>query len=335
MRSYWILAILCIASCAWADDTLATIGAGGLIPLKSSQITMAREDLEVGVHQVRVSYVFRNDSDKDVNAVVAFPLPTLDGPDLWHSPWEMPTKSRPNFVDFVLEVEGKKVVPQLEIKAFVDGKDVTASLLANRMSPLAVIDEFENFRKRWKELPPRNLSNLIKQGLMIDEGQITADNKTIADYFPAWEVKAQFYWPQSFPAHSSVRISHTYKPITGGGYMESADDRMLTAYCGTQLDRAHVVSLFSKHPLKASSSGDTNLGDLREIQFILKTANNWHGPIGEFNLAIIPDHPDEVVATCMKGLKKVAPGRYELHRNQFAPEEDLKVAIVQARAEAP
>jgi hypothetical protein len=336
MRCNWLVAVLCVTSWAQADDTLATLGTGGLVPLKSTQIRMAREDLEIGVHQVHVSYEFRNDSDKDIDAVVAFPLPTLNGPNLWHSPWELPTKTRPNFVDFSLTVEGKKVVPQIEVKAFHEEKDVTAILRANGMSALALIEDYNEFRKHWKELPPKNLNALSKQELMIDEGELTADNKTVPDYFPNWDVKVKFYWTQHFPAHGSVHISHTYTPVTGGGYMEDPDSRSLPEeYCGTQLDRAHVVNLFQKHPVKPDPSGETMLGDLREIQFILKTANNWHGPIGEFNLAIIPDHPDEVVATCMKGLKRVAPGRYELHRTQFAPAEDLTVAIVQARAVTP
>jgi hypothetical protein len=296
---------------------------------------MAREDLEIGAHQVRVSYEFRNDSDQNIDAVVAFPLPTLNGPDLWHSPWQMPTKTRPNFVDFELTVQGKKVIPQSEVKAFLEEKDMTASLRANGVSVLALIDDYDEFRKHWKKIPPKNLSALSKQGLMIDEGEITSDNKTIPDYFPNWNAKVKFYWTQRFPAHSSIHISHTYKPVTGGGYVESADNRTLEDYCGTQVDHAHVVNLFLKHPVKPNPSGEANVGDLREIQFILKTANNWNGPIGEFNLAILPDHPDEVVATCMKGLKRVGPARYELHRTRFAPTEDLTIAIVQARAETP
>jgi hypothetical protein len=295
---------------------------------------MAREDLEIGVHQVRVSYEFRNDSDKDIDAVVAFPLPTLNGPDLWHSPWEIPSKTRPNFVDFSLIVEGKKVVPQIEVKAFHKEKDVTAILRANGMSALALIEDYDEFRKQWRNLPPKNLNALSKQELMIDEGDLTAGKRANnSDYFPNWDTKVKFYWTQRFPAHGSVHISHTYKPVTGGGYMDSPDDRSVQDYCGTQLDRAHIVNLFNKHPAKPNPSGEITNGDLREIQFILKTANNWRGPIGDFRLAVIPDHPDEVVATCMKGLQKVAPMRYELNRKEFAPTEDLTIAIVQARTE--
>lgn len=335
MRLGWILAVLCLTLWLHADDTLATMGAGGLVPLKFTQIRMAREDLEIGVHQIRVSYEFRNDSENDVVAMVAFPLPTLNGPDLWHSPWEMPTKTRPNFVDFELSVEGKKVVPQLEVKALSGKRDVTSILRGNGMPPLAVIDDFDAFRKRWSALPPKSLNILKKHELLIDDGEVPKDGKLQSDYFPNWNVEAKFYWAQRFPAHHSVHISHTYKPVVGGGYMETADTRSLDDYCGTQLDRAHVVNLFLKHPAKPDENGIANAGDLREINFVLKTANNWHGPIGEFNLAVVLDHPDEVAATCMKGLKKIAPTRYELHRKPFAPTEDLTVAIVQAKSETP
>lgn len=36
---------------ALVDDTLVTLGAGGLIPLKTSKIAMEVEDLQIPIHQ--------------------------------------------------------------------------------------------------------------------------------------------------------------------------------------------------------------------------------------------------------------------------------------------
>ena len=45
------MAVLAMVLPLDANDTLATLGAGGLVPVKSSQITMEREDLQLSVQQ--------------------------------------------------------------------------------------------------------------------------------------------------------------------------------------------------------------------------------------------------------------------------------------------
>ena len=39
--------------------------------------------------------------------------------------------------------------------------------------------------------------------------------------------------------------------------------------------------------------------------------------------------PDDMVVTCMPGLKRVAPARYELARSNFRPDRELDVLILQ------
>ena len=40
----------------------------------------------------------------------------------------------------------------------------------------------------------------------------------------------------------------------------------------------------------------------RTIQYVLKTGNNWNGPISSFHLTVFADSPDDIVLTCMQGL---------------------------------
>jgi hypothetical protein len=50
-----------LAVTAWplcANDTLVTLGAGGLVPLRSGEIAMESEDLQVSIGQITVRYVF-------------------------------------------------------------------------------------------------------------------------------------------------------------------------------------------------------------------------------------------------------------------------------------
>jgi len=45
--------LLCFIPLLFANDTLATPGAGGVIPLRSAEIAMEREDLEISVRELR------------------------------------------------------------------------------------------------------------------------------------------------------------------------------------------------------------------------------------------------------------------------------------------
>src|SRR5215469_1650651 len=101
-----------------ANDTLATLGAGGLVPVKSSTIVMESENLHITLHRITVDYVFRNTSNQDVDAVVAFPLPELDGAAIEVSPIELPSKDPTNFLSFKLTVDGKPVSTKVEVRAF-------------------------------------------------------------------------------------------------------------------------------------------------------------------------------------------------------------------------
>src|ERR1700758_935122 len=102
-----LLAFVSRLPSARANDTLATLGAGGLVPLKSSTVLMESENLHITLHRVTVDYVFRNTSNQDVDAVVAFPMPELDGATIEVSPIELPSKDPTNFMSFKLTVDGK------------------------------------------------------------------------------------------------------------------------------------------------------------------------------------------------------------------------------------
>ena len=58
-----------------ADDSAASIAAGGLVPRRETRIVMAKEVLRISDKKVVVDYDFRNDTDEDVTTEVAFPIP--------------------------------------------------------------------------------------------------------------------------------------------------------------------------------------------------------------------------------------------------------------------
>ena len=144
-----------------ANDTLATLGAGGLVPLKSSDIAIESENLEISVHQIKVRYLFRTNTDHDIDAIVAFPLPELDGGLVYNEPVVFPSKDPVNFVDFKVEANDALVTAKVEIRAFANDLDITA-YLASLGLPASVL---EPLNSALMKLSSEQRSQLEKKGL--------------------------------------------------------------------------------------------------------------------------------------------------------------------------
>ena len=72
------LVLLAVRTPAAADDTGASIPAGGIAYVKSAGIVMQREDLTLSHHGVSVRYEFRNTTGHPISIPVAFPTPVID-----------------------------------------------------------------------------------------------------------------------------------------------------------------------------------------------------------------------------------------------------------------
>ncbi len=306
-----------------ANDTAVTLGAGGLVPVKSTSIVMDSEDLQISLRQITVKYVFRNTSSRDLNVMVAFPLPEMDGGAVANVMMNIPSRDPLNFMDFNVVVAGEKMTPQVEVRAFTDAGEITAKLRSLGV-PLSVLDE--NVTTAVKRLSNEERTGLENSGLV--DCSLTAGK-----CWPYWKSRVQFYWQQRFPANATVEIQHTYRPFVGGhgsGGAISTDgpyDWRIQPYCGeqntiNQIERQKQLRLAARGPDNAVLTG-------RDIDYILTTANNWAGPIQKFRLSVITDSPDDIVVTCMPGLKRVGTTRYELVRSDFHPDRDLKVLVLQ------
>jgi hypothetical protein len=320
---------LMIAFPAMANDTLVTLGAGGLVPLKSSQIIMQSEELQVSVHQITVRYVFRNESDHDVDATVAFPLPELEGGTLYGSPIELPSPSLVNFVGFKATVAGEPVAPKVQVRALAvkPDRDVTARIRRLGL-PLSVVDH-TRVDAAVKRLPPDQVEQLKKEELIIPNETLDGSGKVIkTEYWPGWQMRVEYYWTQRFPANDDVTVVHTYRPVVGGSYLVADDDgaRSVKPYCGG----VEVLNQIRKAKGKLPAKQDDIVLWERRIQYILTTGNNWSGPIRHFRLSVLTDSPDDIVVTCTPELQRVAPTRYELRRSNFHPDQELELLILQA-----
>jgi Domain of unknown function (DUF4424) len=62
---------------------------------------------------------------------------------------------------------------------------------------------------------------------------------------------------------------------------------------------------------------------------VLKTANNWKGPIGHFRLTLDKLAPDAVLSLCWDGaLKKAGATTFEGTRDDFAPQRDVELLVL-------
>jgi uncharacterized protein DUF4424 len=103
------LAVLAFSAApAHADDSMATLGAGGLTLEKTDKIALVSEDLYLSPTAVKVSYRFRNLTNTDQESIVAFPMPDVTGSvDMTVA---IPDPGHDNFLRFVTHVDGNQSI---------------------------------------------------------------------------------------------------------------------------------------------------------------------------------------------------------------------------------
>lgn len=334
--------LLSFALAAWANDTTATLGAGGLVPLKTSEIVLDEEVLNISVHQVKILYTFRNISSHDIDAIVAFPLPDVDGGNVENVPMVIPSSNPVNFVGFEVyqltpigqarssgpvRYDRHAISAETELRAFHDDQEITEELKRLQL-PISVLDPQMN--AALASLAPKERDALLKQDI-IGYTDGSGPNHP-GRYWPWWTTRVQFYWRQHFPAASVTMLEQSYSPVVGGGYIEQGggETLRLSPYCVTPEMHAHITEIVAQSPKK--EAGTAVLLE-RQIEYILTTANNWNGPIRTFDLSIQTDSPDDIVLTCMSGLKRSSPTEYRLERTNFKPQRDLDLLILQNNPE--
>jgi len=311
--------MLAVASPAIANDTAVTFGSGGLIPVKSTAIVMESEDLQISVHQITVNYVFRNTNPHDVDVIVAFPLPEIDGGAVANVPIHIPSNDPLNFIDFKVFVAGKKIAPQVEVRSYFNGSEITKELQALHL-PLSALDG--KVASAMKKLSATDRSRLERNQWV--DCSLTKDRKC----WPYWQSRIQYYWTQRFRAGQAVEVMHTYRPVVGGGQMYRSEVLPNTNYVQRYCAGTDAVDQIRRKLQRAV--GDQPILREREIQYILTTANNWSGPIGNFHLIVTSDDPADIVLACIPGLRRTAPTQYELAQSNYRPDQEIELLLLQA-----
>lgn len=331
-----VLAATLLALPAAANDTMATLGTGGLVFLQSADVKMVREDLYVSPEQIRVRYEFHNEGDTQ-DALVAFPLPDITGSGDFMT--AVPSEDPENLFGFVTEVNGEPVDTVLHQYAFATNIDYT-SLLTDLGIPML---PFGNETvTAINALDEDQKAELLHRGLVIpmefDDG---SGMKT--EYWPVWTLRSTYSWEANFPAGETVIVEHEYKPSVGGtvgvsflseGY-EGYDPQTEYArkYC-TDDSFLNAVRKTLPNPDEPWGAPFTESW----ISYIWSTGSNWSGPIGTFHLTIDKVLPQNLVSFCWDGeVTKTGPTTFEMEAKDWWPPygRELEVLILNRQDPEP
>jgi hypothetical protein len=311
------LLLLALARPAPANDSMAAIGIGGLALVRSEAVRLDRQELFISRERVRVEYLFTNTTDRDIETLVAFPLP-----DFTHSPVERVPDYRRE-LDFRTVVEGRPVTYELVQRAHFKGQDITERLRALGL-PLVGGEEFE---RRVNDLPEPQRAALLREELVIgalEQGRTNIDE-------PLWTVSTSVTRRQVFPAGRSLAVQHSYVPFAGGSVggrlgparRASPEFQALRArYCMED----GFLAAFDRRTRPAARGAD--YGEIW-LQYRLTPGANWAGPIRDFRLVVDKGDPAAIVSFCGEGVRRLDARRFEMRRTDFTPTRDLDILIVE------
>ncbi len=300
--------LLAPAAPAAANDSAASLGAGGLVLERSADIAMAVEVLEIRREAVRVRYHFVNRGPTEVTTLVAFPLPEVN-PDYLDDA-NFNTRADPaNFVGFTVTVDGRRVTPRAELRAFVGAREVTALLRELRV-PVSLFDA--RLAPALEALAPPARARLETAGAASGGA-------------PLWRMQARLYWEQRFPPGRPVAVEHRYRPIAGVSPWQvnellqrgPRDEVRRSPYCLDAAARARLA------PMQ-----DDALVFVVHVDYILGTARNWAGPIGDFELIADSGGPGYLATACIEGARRVSAQRVEARLADFLPTRELVVGFI-------
>ena len=315
-----------LSSAALANDSTANTGAGGLVLERTDAIDLISEDLFVSADQIRIHYVFRNRSPKDVATIVAFPMPPRDLGEEYGGDVGYPS-------GFHTSIAGKPVKTTLERKAVLKDKDYTALLTSLRI-PLAP-DRIDDATKVMDRLPAAAKTRLVALGLADDEEYSNGAEPERHHLIPMWTVKDKYWWKQSFPAGRELAVDHRYAPGIGGSvdsevafkeFRKTEDTRQAIAYYCMDQD---FIAAVDRRSNKDATVGP-EMPDTR-IDYILTTGGNWASPIGSFRLVVDKGKPGNLVSFCADGVKKISPTQFEVRHRNWRPASDLHVLIIEPK----
>ena len=311
-------AVVLATTPAVANDSVASMQAGGLVLETTDGITMLSEDLYLSASEVRVTYRFLNHTDEGIETIVAFPMPDIEPGYVGDTGGILDEPER--ILPFITWVDGYAVHTEVEKRAVVGEADVTARLaaLGVPLNPYGqdTLDALQALSETVREA-------LAAEGLVSLGGD--AGNRWA---WPEWTLKTTHYWTQYFPPGEEMEIRHIYAPAVGGTTVtmvgnpqidwDVPDDGYAQTYC---VDEA-VTAAARRGWASGLHYSETWL------DYVLVTGANWSGPIRDFRLVVDKGSTDNLVSFCAEGVTRISPTQFEVRHTDYTPTRDLNVLIL-------
>jgi hypothetical protein len=310
----------------FANDAIAELGVGGIEFTKSESISMEEEKLFISMDKITVAYQFLNQLKETQTVTVAFPYPPED--ELCWPPDPRPAED--------LECEDANRIAKFDsnFRIWVNGKErhepgsYEVKLLASP-EQLKLLKKYKLDMKYGRDVFKR-LTALKKEELaeLKAAGLVEVD---LESRYPRWKFQRIYYWKQKFPP-GVTRISHEYAPMKGKmlqflDRIEGGQSDLVKKFC---IDDATLKGMKKFGHFVDYVKGTTDqlrTDDQYNVQYVLKTAKTWAGPIKKFHLTIEKPEPAAMtlISTCFPGIKKTGPRRFEAEHENFVPDADLDV----------
>ncbi len=305
---------------ARANDSSANLGVGGLEFVFNDRVEMRSEDLFISEKEIRVRYVFRNLSDRDVTNLVAFPMPDI----LYQLNYavEIPVPDAENFLDFHTLVDGVPVKAEVERRVLSLGIDRTR-LLEDLKVPLMPFGE--PTEAALTALPPDSRQRLLSLGL----ARVESNDAGRGPYLTPqnWTLRTTYYWTQTFPAGKDLSVEHRYKPSVGmrtTSSLRAAPRERWEIEDTADYKRRYCVE---RDILEAVTRAGGRYTEHR-ISYFLTTGAYWARPIGEFTLTVDKGAPQNLVTFCGKDVRKIGPTTFQMKKKDFYPAENLEILVL-------
>ncbi|GAA0471542.1 DUF4424 domain-containing protein [Parasphingorhabdus litoris] len=318
------LFLLAIAAPARANDSAAAVRLGGLELKQNDAISMDSEELFLSLKRVIVKYEFTNTTDRDITTLVSFPLPALPHEigahfgDQKFPDWKA--------IDFQTKVNGKAVTLEYRDIITADGKDIT-----QRVKQLGWPTQYwldHDFQRKLEQLPKAELDKYLTEGLIKRSARGM-------DHYIDWQVSTHITREQTFPANQTIKVEHSYRPITGGtnGGNMSANVRGETSDYGFKwfqknycIDDNFIASFDETYYSRFEEKREQYVELF--LDYRLLPGANWQGPIKKFRLVVEKPSPSDLISFCMDDVRKISPIQYEVVKRNFEPKQDLKLLFV-------
>jgi len=332
------VAMLLFATPALANDGFGGIAATGLQFAQTDAIAMESEDLFIGLDRIRVTYTFRNITDQDVTGEVIFPLPPIALQALMTSDFNIHAGDRDNLVNFTASVNGTPIAVQTDRIAVIEpewspdrplseqydtpGQDVT-DILRRLNIPLTI--DIESVTDRLFAMTPAERAEVTANGL-ADHYDGDPANGFPAEVWPLWSILLRYHWTQTFPAGETLTITHEYENRPPGGLFQWRDPP--EEEWEQVIQSRYCVDAGTSRAIAKRLAPSDGTGIAYTLDYVLRTANSWAGPIGSFRLTLDKGATENILSLCADGVEKTGPTTFEIRRQNFTPDRDLEILIV-------